>query len=100
MKTLEHSPTASAAADNDSPYLSARREWNERYGDYIAQARNWRRAAFAAIQKGAELLESDALPVNGSPSARVIAAAGLAPALYPCGQASENAFISPGLPAL
>ncbi|HEY1611741.1 MAG TPA: VirB8/TrbF family protein, partial [Paraburkholderia sp.] len=49
MKTLEHSPTASAAADNDSPYLSARREWNERYGDYIAQARNWRRAACAAL---------------------------------------------------
>ncbi len=49
MKTLEHSPTASAAADNDSPYLSARREWNERYGDYIAQARTWRRAAFAAL---------------------------------------------------
>src|SRR2546423_15427392 len=33
----------------DSPYLAARREWNERYGDYIARARNWRRAAFAAL---------------------------------------------------
>src|SRR2546421_10039315 len=34
---------------NDLPYLAARREWNERYGDYIARARNWRRAAFAAL---------------------------------------------------
>jgi len=25
-----------------SPYLDARREWNERYGSYIAQARQWR----------------------------------------------------------
>lgn len=30
-------------------YVAARREWNERYGDYIAQARNWRAVAFAAI---------------------------------------------------
>ena len=32
-----------------TPYLSARREWNERYGDYIARARSWRWAAFAAL---------------------------------------------------
>ena len=25
-----------------SPYLDARREWNERYGSYIIEARNWR----------------------------------------------------------
>src|SRR6185436_4398268 len=35
-----------AASDKGStdttPYLEARREWNERYGDYISQARNWR----------------------------------------------------------
>lgn len=30
-------------------YLNARREWNERYGDYIARARAWRRAAMAAL---------------------------------------------------
>ncbi|MDK2126636.1 VirB8/TrbF family protein [Parachitinimonas caeni] len=29
----------------DSPYLEARREWNERYGSYISQARNWRLCA-------------------------------------------------------
>jgi type IV secretory pathway TrbF-like protein len=45
MNSLE--PASPAGAEN--PYLSARREWNERYGDYIARARNWRRAAFAAL---------------------------------------------------
>lgn len=25
-----------------TPYLEARREWNERYGNYIVNARNWR----------------------------------------------------------
>jgi type IV secretion system protein TrbF len=50
---VEHMTTAEPASDldaaaTDSPYLSARREWNERYGDYIARARNWRGVAFAA----------------------------------------------------
>lgn len=47
MKTIE--PAAATNAALDSPYLSARREWNERYGDYIARARNWRWAAFGAL---------------------------------------------------
>lgn len=33
----------------DNPYLHARTEWGERYGDYIASARNWRFAAIAAM---------------------------------------------------
>ncbi|CDG89403.1 VirB8/TrbF family protein [Xenorhabdus bovienii] len=33
----------------ETPYLAARREWNERYGDFIAQANNWRLAAFGSI---------------------------------------------------
>jgi len=36
----------SAGGHGETPYMAARREWNERYGDYIAAARNWR---FAAI---------------------------------------------------
>jgi type IV secretion system protein TrbF len=28
-----------------NPYLAARREWDERYGDQITRARNWRTAA-------------------------------------------------------
>ena len=36
-------------AMTDDPYLNARREWNERYGGYIARARNWRIAALGSI---------------------------------------------------
>lgn len=32
-----------------SPYLAARRDWDERYGDLISRARNWRAAAFLAL---------------------------------------------------
>lgn len=35
--------------DLESPFLAARREWNERYGDYIAQAKNWRLAAIVSL---------------------------------------------------
>src|ERR687883_191751 len=32
-----------------SPYLEARREWDERYGSLITRARNWRIAAILAL---------------------------------------------------
>lgn len=32
-----------------NPYLDARAEWNERYGDYISQARTWKMATFVAL---------------------------------------------------
>ena len=38
-----------AEKETDARYLAARREWLERYGDYIAQAKNWRLAALASI---------------------------------------------------
>ncbi|MEE3501256.1 VirB8/TrbF family protein [Acidiphilium acidophilum] len=39
---------------SDSPdYTAAKREWMERYGSYISQARNWRLAAFCAISVAA-----------------------------------------------
>ena len=37
---------AAAAKATSNPYLEARREWNERYGDYIHQAHHWRAMAF------------------------------------------------------
>ena len=41
------------ALDPDNPhsavYLAARREWNERYGSYIAQASAWRLTALASL---------------------------------------------------
>ncbi len=38
-----------AFTEGATPYLAARREWDERYGDALARAANWRRAAFAAL---------------------------------------------------
>lgn len=32
-----------------NPYLDARREWNERYGSYIARERAWRRIALMSL---------------------------------------------------
>jgi type IV secretion system protein TrbF len=32
-----------------SPWVAAKHEWNERYGDLISRARNWRAAAFLAL---------------------------------------------------
>lgn len=32
-----------------TPYLEARREWNERYGGYIARANSWRLAALGSL---------------------------------------------------
>ena len=34
---------------NDNPYLSARAEWNERYGDFVKAAHTWKMVAFAAL---------------------------------------------------
>lgn len=33
----------------NSPYLDARREWNERYGSYLSRMKNWRLTAFGVI---------------------------------------------------
>lgn len=43
----------------DSAYLAARKEWDERYGDLITRARNWRAAAFLAL--GIAAIESAGL---------------------------------------
>jgi type IV secretory pathway TrbF-like protein len=34
-----------------SPYLAARREWDERYGDLITRARNWRTMAALSCRR-------------------------------------------------
>ncbi len=36
-------------ANRNDQYLAARREWLERNGDYIAQAKNWRMMAFGCL---------------------------------------------------
>jgi type IV secretory pathway TrbF-like protein len=46
-------PPKATPLDPNSPhsavYLAARREWNERYGDYIAQANNWRLVSIVSL---------------------------------------------------
>ena len=39
-------PLLSNEVSLPNPYFDARREWNERYGAYIARAKNWRIMAF------------------------------------------------------
>ncbi|HGC8067012.1 TPA: VirB8/TrbF family protein [Yersinia enterocolitica] len=38
-----------APSPPETPYLAARREWNERYSSYITAANNWRIAALGSI---------------------------------------------------
>lgn len=39
----------------ESPYVAGRREWNERYGSYIARARTWQIVALASMGLSAVL---------------------------------------------
>jgi type IV secretion system protein VirB5 len=41
-KDRSKSRTTSEATARSNPYLDARREWDERYGDLITRAKNWR----------------------------------------------------------
>ena len=61
-------PTHGTAVDrgSPSPYMDARREWNERYGDYIARARNWRFFALGVL--GVCIIETVGLVVLGTQS--------------------------------
>lgn len=43
------------ASGLESPYLSGRREWNERYGSYIAHARTWQIVAVCSMGLSAVL---------------------------------------------
>ena len=44
LAQVEQTKEKSSALHN--PYLAARKEWDERYGDLITRAKNWRAAAF------------------------------------------------------
>jgi type IV secretory pathway TrbF-like protein len=41
-RARSEAPAIAVSKEIDNPYLAARREWNERNGDYIAQAHNSR----------------------------------------------------------
>ena len=38
-----------SSKESANPYLNAKREWDERYGDSLTRARNWRLAAICSI---------------------------------------------------
>lgn len=42
-------PMTKKTTQPETPYLAARREWNERYGSYIATANNWRLVALGSL---------------------------------------------------
>jgi len=42
-------PSGPAPVRTDNPYLNARREWNERYGEYIVRERAWRSIALFSL---------------------------------------------------
>ena len=52
-KEKDGPPQKAKTVEIHNPYLAARREWDERYGEFITRARNWRTvamiSAFAAL---------------------------------------------------
>ena len=49
MKRSSTAPAPDPENPHSAVYLAARREWNERYGSYIAQANAWRLTALASL---------------------------------------------------
>lgn len=58
--------TVPAGQALESPYLAGRREWNERYGSYIARARTWQIVALASM--GLSAILGTCLAYNASQS--------------------------------
>jgi type IV secretion system protein VirB5 len=54
------------AHDKLNPYVEARREWNERYGDYIQQAHHWR--MIAIISGAVALISASGIAYIGAQS--------------------------------
>jgi type IV secretion system protein TrbF len=44
-KEKDETPQKARPVEIHNPYLAARREWDERYGEFITRARNWRTVA-------------------------------------------------------
>jgi len=49
LPVSESTSTRQTLRADASPYLAARRAWDERYGNLITRAKNWRSAAFLAL---------------------------------------------------
>ncbi len=60
IRAIRRKESDTAAARGEyNPYLAARREWDERYGDQITRAKNWR--AFAALSGMIALIATSGL---------------------------------------
>ena len=59
MKRPVKAPTLAPDSPHSAVYLAARREWNERYGSYIAQANTWRLVAVASLAIAAVAVGGD-----------------------------------------
>lgn len=64
FKKKEKSPSGSNLVTN--PYIAARQEWNERYGDFISRERNWQ--IIATISMGIAALSVAGIAWIGSQS--------------------------------
>src|ERR1700686_1996280 len=49
MKRPANAETLDPESPHSAIYLAGRREWNERYGSYIAQRDSWRMLALASL---------------------------------------------------
>src|SRR5215467_15027463 len=48
-KQTQDEPVKPKPVEVYNPYLTARKEWDERYGEFITRARNWRTVATIAV---------------------------------------------------
>ena len=46
-------PTSKQSAPTANPYLNARREWDDRYGDLLSRTQNWQRIAMVSMATAA-----------------------------------------------
>lgn len=60
------SPRIETPAAATAPYLAARQEWNERYGDYLAHAHHWRLVALISLLISVLLTAEIVILVNQS----------------------------------
>ncbi|MHB0889008.1 VirB8/TrbF family protein [Acidithiobacillus sp.] len=48
-RSKSNTENTKTSGGSSNPYLNARREWDERYGDALSRAHNWKMMAFGAV---------------------------------------------------
>ena len=69
MKSALNFEPSKKTTGPENPYLAARREWDERYGEHINRAKNWR---FMAMLSGLVALVAVAGIVHQSTRSKVV----------------------------